>query len=168
MQTQISSILLQILHYFKCRFIILMKDSLTPLSLMLWKFPNNEDNHSHVVFPVSIGLVIWYCNHSAAIRKASRGTMRHALLTTSPCWARKAVKHENRPWKTWRDKIKSSATKWNKSIITIEEWIEVLVTVKVHTGVFTTGAIVSRWETSLERKIKLWVYSVCLNVPSGG
>lgn len=57
-QTQISSILLQILHYFKCRFIILMKDSLTPLSLMLWKFPNNEDNHSHVVFPVSIGLVI--------------------------------------------------------------------------------------------------------------
>lgn len=52
-------------------------------------------NHLHVVSPVSMGLASWYCNHSAAIWKASRGTMRHALLTTSPCCALKAVTHQH-------------------------------------------------------------------------
>lgn len=127
---------------------------------MLNQCVKNENKHLHVVSPVSIGLAIWYGNHSAAIWKASRGTMRHALLTTSPCCARKAVKHEHTPLKTWRDKIKCSDIKWSKAesiILTIKKWIEVLVAVKVHTGVLATWVINSRWKSSLERKTILLV-----------
>lgn len=113
----------------------------------------NKYKHLHVAAPVSIGLVIWYCSHSAAIWKASRGTMRHAILTTSPCCARKAVRYEHALWKTLKAELKSIDFVVSGSVIlTIKERIEVFVAVEVHAGVLATRVVVSGWKSNLERK----------------
>lgn len=47
-------------------------------------------------------------------------------------------------------KIDDKLSKAESIILTIKEQIEVLITVKVHTGVPATGVIFSGWESSLE------------------
>lgn len=47
-------------------------------------------------------------------------------------------------------KIDDKLSKAESIILTVKEQIEVLITVKVHTGVPATGVIISGWESSLE------------------
>lgn len=47
-------------------------------------------------------------------------------------------------------KIDHKLSKAESIILTIKEQIEVLITVKVHTGVPAAGVIISGWESSLD------------------
>lgn len=47
-------------------------------------------------------------------------------------------------------KIDDKLSKAESIILTVKEQIEVLITVKVHTGVPAAGVIISRWESSLD------------------
>lgn len=120
--------------------------------LMLWLSDRSNFKYLHLLPPVSMGVVTWYCNHSAAIWKASWGAMRHALLTRSPWCARKAARY---------DKSRGLSVVQTKNVclckftrLTNKERIKVAVTVKVNPRVYAAGAVIFWRKSSLKGKIK--------------
>lgn len=73
--------------------------------------------------------------------------MRVAALTKSPSCALKAAGKTNVTDSTGPDGKPGART-----TLTVKEEVEILIAVEVQAGILATGAVVSRWESSLAKK----------------